>query len=81
MTDRAVPNLPSRNFEDTIAFYGGFGFGLTYRDHGWLILGRGDVQLEFFLFPDLVPEESSFMCSIRVDDLYGLYEQIRPRES
>lgn len=77
MTDRAVPNLPSRNFDDTIAFYGGFGFELDYRDDGWLILRRGDLQLEFFPFANLVPEESSFMCSIRVDDVDELYGQIR----
>ena len=76
MTDRAVPNLPSRDFDDTSAFYGGFGFGPDYRDDGWLILRRGDLQLEFFLFPDLVPEESSFMCSVRVDDVDELYRQI-----
>lgn len=76
MTDRAVPNLPSRDFDDTIAFYGGFGFELDYRDAGWLILRRGELQLEFFLFPALMPEESSFMCTVRVDDVDELYRQI-----
>jgi catechol 2,3-dioxygenase-like lactoylglutathione lyase family enzyme len=77
MTDKAVPNLPSRDFDRTSAFYGGFGFEETYRDDAWLILCRGDVQLEFFLFPELVPGTSSFMCSIRVDDVDELYEQIK----
>lgn len=77
MTDKAVPNLPSRDFDRTSDFYGGFGFAQTYRDDGWLILRRGDVQLEFFLFPELAPGESSFMCSIRVDDVDELYEQIK----
>jgi catechol 2,3-dioxygenase-like lactoylglutathione lyase family enzyme len=77
MTDRAVPNLPSRDFDDTVAFYGAFGFDPAYRDDGWLILRRGDLQLEFFLFPDLEPEASSFMCSVRVDDVDDLYRQIR----
>ena len=76
MGDHAVPNLPSRDFDGTIAFYGGFGFQPAYRDDGWLILRRGELQLEFFLFPDLVPEESSFMCSVRVDDVDELYRQI-----
>ncbi|GAA3646231.1 bleomycin resistance protein [Microbacterium marinilacus] len=76
MTDHAVPNLPSRDFDDTRAFYEGFGFEQTHRDEGWLILRRGELRLEFFLFPDLVPEESSFMCSVRVDDLDELYRQI-----
>ncbi len=77
MTDHAVPNLPSHDFDDTAAFYGEFGFESEYRDEGWLILHRGELRLEFFLFPGLVPEESSFMCSVRVDDLDGLYRQIK----
>lgn len=76
MADRAVPNLPSRDFAATVSFYGGFGFEPAYRDDGWLILRRGELQLEFFSFADLVPEESSFMCSIRVDDVDELYRQI-----
>lgn len=77
MTDRAVPNLPSRDFDATTAFYGGFGFGQAYRGDAWLILERGKLQLEFFLFPDLTPDDSSFMCSIRVDDVDELYRQIK----
>lgn len=77
MTDRAVPNLPSRDFDVTIAFYRGFGFEVDHQDDGWLILRRGALRLEFFPFPDLVPEESSFMCSIRVDDVDDLYRQIQ----
>jgi len=77
MTDRAVPNLPSRDFDATISFYTGFGFEFSFRDERWLILRRGQLELEFFPFPDLVPEESSFMCSLRADDLDVLYRQIR----
>lgn len=77
MTDHAVPNLPSRDFDVTAAFYGEFGFGLVYRDDGWLILQRGELRLEFFLFPALAPQESSFMCSVRVDDVDELYRQIK----
>lgn len=76
MTDRAVPNLPSRDFDATVAFYGGFGFEQDYRDEGWLILRRGDLSLEFFPFADLDPARSSFMCSIRVDDVDELYRSI-----
>jgi catechol 2,3-dioxygenase-like lactoylglutathione lyase family enzyme len=77
MTDSAVPNLPSRDFDATIAFYGAFGFEPTYRSDDWLILGRGDLRLEFFPFPDLVPDESSFMCSVRVDDVDEFSRRIR----
>lgn len=77
MTDRALPNLPSRDFDDTAAFYHGFGFVPAFRDAAWMILRCGELQLEFFPFPGLVPRESSFMCTVRVDDLDGLYEAIR----
>jgi catechol 2,3-dioxygenase-like lactoylglutathione lyase family enzyme len=76
VADRALPNLPSRDFDVTTAFYSGFGFEVEHRDEGWLILRRGDLQLEFFPFPGLEPEKSSFMCSIRVDDVDELYGQI-----
>jgi catechol 2,3-dioxygenase-like lactoylglutathione lyase family enzyme len=76
VADHAVPNLPSRDFDATLAFYGGFGFVSAYRDDGWLIIERGALRLEFFRFPDLVPDDSSFMCSVRVDDVDELYRQI-----
>lgn len=77
MADRAIPNLPARDFDATIAFYGGFGFETSYRDGGWLILGRGGVVLEFFLAPEHEPTTSWFMTSIRVGDLDELYAAVR----
>ena len=76
MVDRAVPNLPSRDFAATVAFYGRLGFEEDYRDDGWLVLRRGTMRLEFFRYPDLDPFQSSFMCSIRVDDLPALVDAI-----
>ena len=72
--DRAVPNLPSRDLDVTEAFYSGFGFERVFRDAGWMILRRGDLQLEFFPFPDLDPATSSFMCCLRVADVDELHD-------
>ena len=77
MADRAVPNLPSRDFDATVAFYCGFGFEQSHRDGGWLILQRGGVVLEFFLAPEHNPYASWFMSSIRVGDLDALYAAVR----
>lgn len=77
MADRAVPNLPSRDFDVTAGFYGGFGFEVSYRDGGWLVINRGSVVLEFFLAPEHDPYTSWFMASIRVADLDGLYAAVR----
>jgi hypothetical protein len=75
--DRAVPNLPSRDFGTTEAFYAGFGFERLFRDPGWMILVRGGLQLEFFAVTDFDPRSSSFMCSVRVADVDELYGAIR----
>lgn len=73
MTDHATPNLPSRDFDRTEAFYAALGFERTWRDHGWMILKRGGLALEFFPFPDLDPATSSFGACLRLDDLDGFY--------
>jgi catechol 2,3-dioxygenase-like lactoylglutathione lyase family enzyme len=77
MVDRAVPNLPSRDLAATARFYGGFGFAELHRDDGWLVLRRGDLQLEFFRKDDLEPRGHDFGCCLRVRDLVELYDAIR----
>ena len=77
MTDHATPNLPSRDFTATEAFYVQLGFERGWRDGGWMILRRGTAQLEFFPYPDLDPAESSFGCCLRLDDLDAFYAACR----
>lgn len=74
MTDRATPNLPSRDLAATSAFYATLGFSETYRADGWMILTRGDVVLEFFPYPDLDPATSSFGCCLRLDDVAAFHQ-------
>lgn len=73
MADHATPNLPSRDFDRTAAFYGALGFTVHWRDAGWMILERGTLKLEFFPFPDLDPLASSFGSCLRLDDLDAFY--------
>ena len=73
MADHATPNLPSRDFEATLRFYGALGFVESWRDEGWMILKRGGLTLEFFPYPDLDPLESSFGCCLRLDELERFY--------
>ena len=73
MPDQATPNLPSRDFSLTIAFYAPLGFDLSWRDDHWLILERGSATLEFFPYPDLDPASSSFGCCLRLDDADSFY--------
>lgn len=76
MTDRATPNLPSRDFGATAAFYALLGFAEDYRSAGWMILSRGEVTLEFFPYRDLDPYQSSFSCCLRLDDLRAMLAQV-----
>jgi catechol 2,3-dioxygenase-like lactoylglutathione lyase family enzyme len=71
-----VPNLPSRDLAATAAFYGGFGFVERHRDGNWLVLRRGDLQLEFFRKDDLEPRGHDFGCCLRVADLPSLHEAV-----
>lgn len=77
MTDRANPNLPSRDFDVTNSFYNSLGFVESWRDDGWMILKRGDLVLEFFPHPQLDPKKSWFSCCLRLDDLDAFYESCR----
>jgi len=70
--DRITANLPSRDFDATVAFYGRLGFEVVYRDTGWLILRRDTMEVEFVHHPDLVLAESWHNACIRVDDLDSL---------
>ena len=65
--DHATPNLPSRDFARTAAFYVALGFSVRFRDDAWMILHRGSVALEFF--PDDVdPLTTAAGACMRLDD-------------
>lgn len=72
MTDHATANLPSRDLDKTLAFYAALGFEVGFKDDGWMILTRGNLQLEFFPHAELDPRTSCFSACLRVDDLDAL---------
>ena len=73
--DIAIPILPSRSLNDTLAFYRQLGFEGSIHPHGdYAILVRGTVELHFFSHPELRPAESSAMCYIRVSDVEKMYQ-------
>ncbi|WP_379921098.1 bleomycin resistance protein [Erythrobacter sp. R86502] len=74
--DTATPNLPSRDFAATSAFYAMLGFEEDYRSAGWMILSRGHALIEFFPYPDLDPYASSFSCCLRLDDLAAMMRAV-----
>ena len=44
-------NLPSRDLDKTQAFYEALGFSVGFKDDGWMIMRRGELELEFFRSP------------------------------
>ena len=73
--EQATPNLPSRDYAKTSAFFAKLGFTELFKNDGWMILKRETVMLEFFPHPDLDPASSWFCCCIRVDDIDAFFEQ------
>ena len=76
--DLAIPILPSRSIDATVAFYKRLGFegGAHEFDSDYAILRRGAVELHFFTHRELVPEQSSADCYIRVLDVDSFYHTV-----
>ncbi|MGV1003945.1 MAG: bleomycin resistance protein [Candidatus Nanopelagicales bacterium] len=72
-TDQITANLPSRSFPATVEFYQRLGFHVAYAGDSWLILRRGQMQVEFFSYPDLDPRTNSFSACLRVQDPDALH--------
>jgi catechol 2,3-dioxygenase-like lactoylglutathione lyase family enzyme len=79
MTDeRAVPILPSRNLDESLAFYSRLGFetrGAPHARWDYLIIGRGGIELHFYLDPDVDPLLTAANCYLRVTDADALYAE------
>ncbi len=73
--DLAIPILPSRSVNDTLAFYRRLGFEGTVSafPFSYAILRRGPVELHFFTHEELKPAESNAGCYIRVADVESIY--------
>ena len=80
MPDRITANLPSRNFDETEAFYSALGFERLYRGEGWMVLSLDGMELDFFPHPDLKPEDSWFSASRRLRDIDAVYAKWRPMD-
>jgi catechol 2,3-dioxygenase-like lactoylglutathione lyase family enzyme len=77
MTDHITANLPARSFDETADFYGRLGFVVGFRDDDWMIMSRGGMDIEFFLYPEIISHQSAHSACVRVDDLDGLWAQWR----
>ena len=74
--DIAIPILPSRSVNDTLAFYQRLGFDgkIWGAPYSYAILRRGTVELHLFTHEELRPAESNAGCYIRVADVESIYQ-------
>jgi catechol 2,3-dioxygenase-like lactoylglutathione lyase family enzyme len=76
-SDLAIPILPSRSVDDTLAFFQRLGFEgkIWGAPYSYAILRRGTVELHFFTHKELRPAESHAGCYIRVSDVESVYRE------
>ena len=78
MTESAVPILPSRDLNETLAFYERLGFqnqGAPHEQWDYLIIGRGGIELHFFGMPEIDPLTTIAGCYLRVEDADALHRE------
>jgi catechol 2,3-dioxygenase-like lactoylglutathione lyase family enzyme len=74
--ESSVPILPSRDLQETLAFYEALGFenrGAPPEEWGYLIIGRGDIWLHFISMPEVDPLGTVSSCYLYVDDVDALH--------
>jgi catechol 2,3-dioxygenase-like lactoylglutathione lyase family enzyme len=75
VTEFAVPIMPARDLDATLAFYERLGFESAGGHDVWayLIVRRGNVQLHFYADPDVDPLTTDHSCYVYTDDVDALY--------
>ena len=74
----AIPVLPGRDLYEMLTFYERLGFrsqGAPIEQYGYLIIGRGSIELHFFAEPDVDPLTTAANCYVRVADADALYRE------
>ncbi|MGC4057506.1 MAG: VOC family protein [Chitinophagaceae bacterium] len=72
------PKLPMRDMEATVTFYADrLGFTVSGRYPEYLILRKDAVELHFFSFPGLDPENNYGQVYIRVQDIENWYTRVQ----
>jgi hypothetical protein len=78
-----IPKLPSKNLKATRVFYEeNLGFQKVGGDYPeYLMMKRDQIEIHFFLFLELNVLENYGMCYVRVEDIAGLYEELKQKEA
>lgn len=73
----AVPIMPSKDLDATLAFYERLGFenaGSAPSEWNYLIIRRGTAQLHFYRDPEVDPLTTSSSCYVFTDDADALFD-------
>jgi catechol 2,3-dioxygenase-like lactoylglutathione lyase family enzyme len=73
------PKLPMRNKAQTLHYYQQLGFEPLGDYHDYLMLQKDQIEIHFFAFPDLKPEENDGQVYIRTHQIESLYQSIKDR--
>lgn len=77
MLTQIHPKLPSRNMSKTRDYYIKMLEFKEVSDYGdYLILAKDDIEIHFFLFADLIPEENDGQVYIRCNDIENWYHYL-----
>lgn len=68
------PKLPMRSVDATKTYYKSIGFAVVADYGNYLIVERDDVQIHFFEFKTLKPEENYGQAYIRTGNIDQLYQ-------
>lgn len=71
-----IPTLPSRSLPATMAVYQRLGFNGELIGDRYAILLRGPIELHFFSYPDLKPQECYAGCYVRLQDVDALHTEL-----
>ncbi|ALE86028.1 bleomycin resistance protein [Pseudonocardia sp. HH130629-09] len=76
-TDRIIPVLTVSDIDDAAGFYARLAFDVVDRYDGYLILGKGDLELHLSEWDGHDPTRNAGTTYLRVPDAQTVYDDLR----
>lgn len=77
MVERAIPVLTVLDLDEAIRFYARLGFEVLHRYDGYLVIGRGDLEIHLAHWEDHDPARTAGVVYLRVTDAQTIYDDLR----
>lgn len=77
---RAIPILPCRDLDETLAFYGGLGFALDFEERqplAYAIVSLGEAEIHLERVEGLAPQAARHACYLEVGNADALFAHWR----